>query len=142
MIAINMKMPENCVECRFSQGDYGFCHAMPENFCGYVHDDECDGKPDWCPLYQVDKVLSERILSGAEIKLLGEQVSDAYAKQDVIARLIRYISDTLNSTHYVQYGVKEESNPYGLELDKRYRAIMYVVKMKEDENGTEDGENI
>ena len=53
MIAINMKMPKNCVECRFSQGDYGFCHAMPENFVGYVYDNEDEGKPDWCPLIPV-----------------------------------------------------------------------------------------
>lgn len=65
MIAIDMKMPENCVECRFGQGDYGFCHAMPENFCGYVNQIEDEGKPDWCPLipiiethYKDDQLIS------------------------------------------------------------------------------------
>jgi len=50
MIAINMKMPENCVECRFSQGEYLFCYATPENFCGYVYENEDEGRPGWCPL--------------------------------------------------------------------------------------------
>ena len=53
MIAINMEMPENCVECRFSQGNYMFCHAMPENFCGYVYESEGEGRPDWCPLIPI-----------------------------------------------------------------------------------------
>jgi len=50
MIQIDMPMPESCVECRFSQGGYMYCHAMPENFCGYVNDCEEDGRPEWCPL--------------------------------------------------------------------------------------------
>ena len=53
MIAINMKMPENCVECRFSEGEYAFCYAMPENFCGYVYDNEDEGRPGWCPLIPI-----------------------------------------------------------------------------------------
>lgn len=53
MIAIDMKMPLSCVECRFSQGDYGFCHAMTENFCGYVYENEDEGRPDWCPLIPI-----------------------------------------------------------------------------------------
>ena len=50
MIQIDMPMPESCVECRFSQGGYMYCHAMPENFCGYVNYCEEDGRPEWCPL--------------------------------------------------------------------------------------------
>ena len=54
MIAIDMKLPDSCVTCRFSQGDYGFCHAMPENFCGYVNELEEQGRPEWCPLFGFD----------------------------------------------------------------------------------------
>ena len=50
MIQIDMDMPENCGECRFADSDYGFCHAMPKEFCGYTDE---NGKPDWCPLRQV-----------------------------------------------------------------------------------------
>ena len=63
MIAIDMKLPDSCVTCRFSQGDYGFCHAMPENFCGQVNDFEEQGRPEWCPLVQVDKLMVERLVS-------------------------------------------------------------------------------
>ena len=57
-----MKLPDNCVMCRFNQGDYGFCHAMPENFCGYVNELEEQGRPEWCPLVQVDKLMVERVV--------------------------------------------------------------------------------
>jgi len=53
MIAIDMKMPENCVECRFSQGDYWYCNAMPENFVGYAYEEEDEGRPEWCPLIPI-----------------------------------------------------------------------------------------
>ena len=53
MIAIDMPMPENCVECRFSQGDCGICHAMTKNFCEYVYGSEDEGRPGWCPLIPI-----------------------------------------------------------------------------------------
>lgn len=46
MIKIDMPMPEKCSECRF-ETEYGYCKAMPDNFCGYTDDVE---KPEWCPL--------------------------------------------------------------------------------------------
>lgn len=67
MIGIDIELPESCVTCRFSQGDYGFCHAMPENFCGYVNEFEEQGRPEWCPLVQVDKLMIERIISQDEL---------------------------------------------------------------------------
>ena len=62
MIAIDMKMPKNCVECRFGQSECGFCHAATANFVGYVYQSKDEGRPDWCPLLQVDKVMSEKII--------------------------------------------------------------------------------
>lgn len=59
MITIDMPMPENCVECRFSQGEYGFCYAMPPNFCGYVNDFEKDGRTKWCPLKAQEPITGE-----------------------------------------------------------------------------------
>lgn len=53
MIAIDMKMPKNCVECRFGQRECGFCHAATANFVGYVYQSEDEGRPDWCPLVEV-----------------------------------------------------------------------------------------
>ena len=50
MIQIDMQMPDNCVECRFNVSEFGFCNAMPVNFCGRANDFEEDGKPEWCPL--------------------------------------------------------------------------------------------
>lgn len=54
MIQIEMEMPDKCSECRF-QTDYYFCSAMPKNFCGNTSD---EGKPDWCPLKNVDGWVS------------------------------------------------------------------------------------
>lgn len=50
MIQIDMPMPNNCVECRFNVSEFGYCNAMPVNFCGHVNDFEEDGRPEWCPL--------------------------------------------------------------------------------------------
>lgn len=47
MITIDMPMPESCAECRFNTSEFGYCNAMPVNFCGQVAD---KGKPKWCPL--------------------------------------------------------------------------------------------
>lgn len=50
MVAIDMKMPENCSECRF-ETECGFCKAEPENFCGFTDDNK---RPEWCPLKEVE----------------------------------------------------------------------------------------
>ena len=50
MIAIDMQMPESCVECRFNISEFGYCNAMPVEFVGHVNDCEEDGRPEWCPL--------------------------------------------------------------------------------------------
>ena len=78
MIAIDMEMPENCVECRFGRGDYGFCHAMPENFCGYVNQIEDEGKPDWCPLRQVDKLMVEHVFQQEDFERYGKDTIKGY----------------------------------------------------------------
>lgn len=69
MIQIDMPIPESCVECRFSQGGYMYCHAMPENFCGYVNYCEENGRPEWCPL----KALESRVMTLDEYKAIAER---------------------------------------------------------------------
>ena len=56
MIQIDMPMPDNCVECRFNASGFGYCNAMPVNFCGRVNDFEEDGRPEWCPLKAQESV--------------------------------------------------------------------------------------
>jgi hypothetical protein len=64
MIQIDMQMPDNCVECRFNDSGFGYCNAMPVNFCGQVNDYEEDGRPEWCPL----KAQEPRVMTIQEIK--------------------------------------------------------------------------
>ena len=52
MIMIDINMPDNCDECRFNT-EYGFCKAMPDNFCGNTDDRK---RPEWCPLKEQDAV--------------------------------------------------------------------------------------
>ena len=61
MIAIDTKMPKNCVECRFGQSECGFCHAATANFVGYVYQSEDEGKPDWCPLIDISPKLADNL---------------------------------------------------------------------------------
>ena len=46
MVIIDIDIPDNCDECRFNT-EYGFCKAMPDNFCGNTDDRK---RPKWCPL--------------------------------------------------------------------------------------------
>lgn len=73
-----MKMPESCVECRFGHSDYGYCHAMPENFCGYVNQLEDEGKPDWCPLMQVNMLMVEHIFQQEDFEKYGKDTVKKY----------------------------------------------------------------
>lgn len=43
---IDIDMPDNCDECRFNT-EYGFCKAMPDNFCGNTDNGK---RPEWCPM--------------------------------------------------------------------------------------------
>ena len=52
MIMIDIEMPDNCDECRFNT-EYGFCKAMPDNFCGNTDDRK---RPEWCPLKEQEAV--------------------------------------------------------------------------------------
>jgi hypothetical protein len=53
MIQIDMPMPDNCDECRFNT-EYGFCKAMPDNFCGNTDDRK---RPEWCPMKKQEKLV-------------------------------------------------------------------------------------
>ena len=56
MIQIDMPMPDNCDECRFNT-EYGFCKAMPDNFCGNTDDSK---RPEWCPMKEPETEWCER----------------------------------------------------------------------------------
>ena len=53
MIMIDIDIPDNCDECRFNT-EYGFCKAMPDNFCGNTDDRK---RPKWCPLKEQEAVI-------------------------------------------------------------------------------------
>ena len=129
MIAIDIKMPENCVECRLGKGDYGFCHAMPENFCGYVYEDEDEGKPDWCPLLPVDKVLSEHVVSEEDIQRFDKDEVFRYAKLESGKKIAKLIAESDNYTTW--------SDNIDVDFDQSLhciRGVSYVVKTGELKN--------
>lgn len=126
MIAINMEMPESCVECRFSQGDYGFCHAMPENFCGYVYEDESEGKPEWCPLQNVQKLMAETSFRKSEVAVIGRYCADNRIKSDNISRLAQMVRTEQDK--YIDVRQMDVDDPRDY---KRMRSILYVVEKKE-----------
>ena len=53
MIKIDIDMPNNCDECRFTT-EYGYCKAMPDNFCGNTDDRK---RPEWCPLKEQPEIV-------------------------------------------------------------------------------------
>lgn len=123
MIAINMEMPENCVECRFGQGDYGFCHAMPENFCGYVNQIEDEGRPDWCPLRQVDKLAVENVFDQEDFDRFGKDAIKSY----LVDTAGREIGDKIVGDMMCEW----ESKPVDVQFmpnGTRVRTIVCVVR--------------
>ena len=52
IMIVDIDIPDNCDECRFNT-EYGFCKAMPDNFCGNT-----DGmkRPEWCPMKEQEAV--------------------------------------------------------------------------------------
>ena len=64
MIAIDMEMPENCVECRFDMPD-GSCAAMPINFCGHTAYSELERKPEWCPCKDIKNLTIAELIGGS-----------------------------------------------------------------------------
>jgi len=89
MIAINMEMPDNCVECRFNVSEFGYCNAMPVEFVGQVSDREEDGKPEWCPLRQVDKLMVEHVFQQEDFEIYGKDIVKKHLI-DITSREIGY----------------------------------------------------
>lgn len=54
---IDVDMPDNCDECRFNT-EYGFCKAMPDNFCGNTDNRK---RPEWCPLKEQEAVEPKQV---------------------------------------------------------------------------------
>ncbi len=55
MVAIEMKMPRKCADCRFAQAQYGrryWCAAE----CMNLKVTEINTRPNWCPLIEVAAV--------------------------------------------------------------------------------------
>ena len=122
MIAVDMKMPENCVECRFSQGDYGYCHAMPENFCGYVYQSEDEGKPEWCPLIQVDKLITERVMSQEDLLSHSAKKIIDYVKFDTCRQMGKAIAE--DEKHIIWSDMSDYCTD---DFCGRFRCTAYVV---------------
>ena len=129
MIAIDMKMPDNCVECRFGQGDYWYCYAMPPNFCGHIYDIEDDGKPDWCPLKNVDIFRVDRIITDEELSRYGRNIVMGYTMKDIS----RKIYDGMVDSKHIIIEEKRDSKLYPEAT--RVRATMYVVDIVNDRKG-------
>ena len=85
MIQIDMKMPDNCDECRFNT-EYAFCKAMPDNFCGNTDDRK---RPEWCPLKEQEAKPMTEYDDGWDcprcgLKLVGKTASGyPYAEFDL-----------------------------------------------------------
>lgn len=77
MIAINMKMPEYCEDCRFEGAD-GACCAMPRDFTGSTWDSPIKAKPNWCPLRQVDRLAVEHVFDQEDFDRYGKDIIKRY----------------------------------------------------------------
>lgn len=116
-----MELPESCVTCRFGQGDYGFCHAMPENFCGYVSELEEQGRPEWCPLVQVDKLMVERLVSQDDLLMYPRDKIMDHVKFSASRMIVEAIA---KNEKYVTWS---DMSNYDDDSYCRFRCTAYVV---------------
>lgn len=56
MIAIDMKMPDNCWDCPFYERSYGVCSLYMYGIPGRLLSDEqaMSGRQEWCELKEVE----------------------------------------------------------------------------------------
>ena len=126
MIAIDMKKPKNCMECRFS--DYGHyeCWAEPETEHIAISSDQL---PSECPLIEVthatDEILvDEHLIADIFPGELSEGVREIHA-----SRMGKFILDhpEVMKTEYENYG----------NSSRRYLANCYMVNVNQE---AKDGE--
>ena len=51
---------------------------MTANFVGYVYQSEDEGRPDWCPLRQVDKLMVEHVFQQEDFERYGKDTVKKY----------------------------------------------------------------
>ena len=99
MIQIDMPMPEGCVECRFYQGVFLYCHAMPENFSGYVDYCEENGRPEWCPLIaQAPRVMTLEEARNVEVVWVEDR-----NEREIYPCIVK---NNMNDSKLYKYGVQ------------------------------------
>ena len=123
MIAINMKMPKNCLECRFGQSECGFCHAMTANFVGYIYQSEDEGRPDWCPLRQVDKLMVEHVFQQEDFERYGKNTVKKY----LIDTTGREIGDKIVGDMMCEWESKP-IDPEFMQFGTRVRTTVCIVR--------------
>lgn len=130
MIAIDMKMPKNCSRCNFLD-QYGDCVA--DYYGRDTYNEPIHKRPDWCPLHQVDRILSEHITYEDEATTVPHLELDKAIKND----LNRNLAKLACTPDYVSVFDMPTSSWSKKEF-KRTRAIMYVVKNDESGVSTEE----
>lgn len=91
MIMIDIDMPDNCDECRFIT-EYGFCKAMPDNFCGSTDDKK---RPEWCPL----KEQEARVMTVDEVR--SWVMIDRIDREPIVVELRdRFIAWVISDEYY------------------------------------------
>lgn len=129
MIAINMKMPENCFVCRF-RNEYDACVASAIS--------PIDGdaeRPDWCPLLNVEKVMAERIIPHEDVVLVSESELMEYATEKMgkgIGKLILG-TDGLHQRRIREVETKGLTGDYWLG-SKIIRETCWVVEIGKEKN--------
>ena len=73
----NMTMPKNCIECPMQFG--GWCYVCPpdidERVAETVEEAVKQGKPDWCPLVEIEGDDVDPGVHGHWIEELGDVIS-------------------------------------------------------------------
>lgn len=124
MIAVDMRMPEKCEDCRFMDGIYGFCHAMPEPREAMI-----GGKPRWCPLLKGDLLKAEQVVGMEEASIMDNSFFETLVR----GRLGKKLADAIAND--IAAVVWQSDDDDRFEDFKRVRAYVHVVAEHADKDG-------
>ena len=135
MIALNMKMPEKCAECRFNI--YETCTATKDRRATICM---LEKRPYWCPLLEAMKFGAAHIVDEAMLREAA-RIEDqpnmlGFMEKHVRAQLLEKLKGAFKHPGAVLYATRKEEGVCGDAMV--YKAYVDIVLQPEGQDQTEE----
>ena len=114
MIAIDIKMPKNCMVCNL-KNEFNYCSACK---AGTVIDYGSE-RPSWCPLKKVETVMGEMLVDEYMLARIPKELIEPRVNRELKAKLF----ESLDGMPGAVVTMRKEDDDIGL----RFRAVARVV---------------